>query len=320
MTGNNSKGIAGVNWHTKILPIQALDDDSYGDTLSVGRSIFYAIEQGADVINLSLGTLYEDDYVREAIEAATKAGIIVIAASGNDGCECILYPARYAEVIAVGALNTSNSFAGFSAWGAELDIMAPGTSHTTATWTTGNQTSAYVGGVAGTSFAAPMIAGLAALMVSQQSSITPLQIIAALTENTTQLGTTATSIRDARFGFGGVNALASLQRVITAKHEVQAYSFNPIAVGAFLTPIAPKETPGQYLIQACQRPTTPIYELVKSSGRFFTISKPEARRAQELGYSRSLFAYGCLHQPLDTYDVLRGIDIFKEFRNIYIKL
>ncbi|MGH8463015.1 MAG: S8 family serine peptidase, partial [Pseudomonas sp.] len=54
-TGNNAKGIAGVDWRTKILPIQALDDDSYGDTLGVGRAIRYAAAQGADVISLSLG-------------------------------------------------------------------------------------------------------------------------------------------------------------------------------------------------------------------------------------------------------------------------
>ncbi|HSH55209.1 MAG TPA: S8 family serine peptidase, partial [Candidatus Limnocylindrales bacterium] len=165
-TGNNAKGIAGVDWGTKIMPLQALDDDSYGDTRSVGRAINYAVKQGVDVISLSLGSDSPDPYVETAVQAATAAGILVLAASGNDGCDCISYPARYSEVIAVGALNTSSLPASFSSFGAGLDILAPGTSITTSTWSNTNPTSAYASGVSGTSFATPLAAGLATRLLS----------------------------------------------------------------------------------------------------------------------------------------------------------
>lgn len=317
-TGNNGRGIAGVDWSVKILPIQALDDDSYGDTLSVGRAIYYAIARGVDVINLSLGSAGQDPYVRGAVEAATKAGILVVAASGNDGCECISYPANYPEVLAVGALDTNNNYASFSSWGNELDIMAPGTSYRTAYWTNANQTNAYVSGVAGTSFSSPFIAGLATRIKSQRANTTPLQLIAALTESTNNLGTTTTS-HDKRYGFGGSNAASTTNRITVATHEIQTYQLDPIAVGSYLNPANPLERSGNYLVKSCLKPSTPVYELIRSSERFYTISKVEARSARSNGFSQTFFGYGCLQQPHDTQDVIRSINLLKEFRNIYTK-
>lgn len=318
-TGNNGRGIAGVDWSVQILPIQALDDDSYGDTLSVGRAIYYAISRGVDVINLSLGSAGQDPYVRGAVEAATKAGILVVAASGNDGCECISYPANYPEVLAVGALDTNNNYATFSSWGNELDIVAPGTNYRTAYWTSGNQTTAYVNGVAGTSFSSPLVAGLATRIKSHRANATPLQLIAALTESTNHLGTTATTILDKRYGFGSTNAAQATARMTTAVHEVQTYQFDPVAVGSYLNPSLPVEKTGSYLIKSCTKPSTPVYELVKNAERFYTISKVEARSARSASYNQSLFGYGCLQQPHDTQDIIRSINLLREFRNIYAK-
>lgn len=318
-TGNNGRGIAGVDWSVKILPIQALDDDSYGDTLSVGRAIYYAISRNVDVINLSLGSAGQDSYVRGAVEAATKAGILVIAASGNDGCECISYPANYPEVLSVGALDTSNNYASFSSWGNELDIMAPGTSYRTAYWTNANQTSSYVSGAAGTSFSSPFVAGLATRIKSQRSSATPLQLIAALTESTNNLGTIATTNHDKRYGFGGSNAQTATNRMGSAVHEVQTYQLDPITVGTYLNPSNPLEKTANYLVKSCTKPTTPVYELIRSSERFYTISKVEARIARNSGFVQTLFGYGCVQQPHDTQDIIRSINLLKEFRNIYSK-
>lgn len=321
-TGNNAKGIAGSDWGTKILPIQALDDDSYGDTLSVGRSIYYAIEQGADVINISLGTAFQDDYVREAVEAATAAGIIVVASSGNDGCECIVYPARYPEVLAVGALDTNSNYAGFSSWGAELDLMAPGTNITSATWTSGNQTAAYASGLAGTSFSSPMVAGMLTRMLSHQPSATPLQIIGGVTETLNRLSLSATTPHSNRFGFGTLHANQAVQRMTTPQHQVQTYAFTPVQTGKYLDENQPTETAGDYSVHRCPAgiPTTPLYELKKSSRQFFSISRVENRNAVAQSFSSGLFSYVCIKQPHDTADMIRQIDLFREFRNIYIKL
>ena len=133
-TGNNGVGIAGVNWSAKILPLQALGDDGSGNTLSVSRAIRYAADQGVDVINLSLGSNFEDSYLRQAVQYALSKGAVVVAASGNDGCDCLSYPANYPEVVAVGATRSDGSVAGFSSYGDNLDLVAPGSSMYLPAW------------------------------------------------------------------------------------------------------------------------------------------------------------------------------------------
>ena len=320
-TGNNAKGIAGANWQTKILPIQALDDDGYGNTRSVGESIYYAIEQGADVINISLGATYQDDYVREAIEAATAAGITVVAAAGNDGCDCVSYPAKYPEVIAVSALDEAGGLASFSSWGSAVDIIAPGTNYTLPGWSSTNQTSRYVSGVAGTSFSSPLVAGMAALVKSHQPSAQPLHIIAALNETTSRTGLTMSGARSPYYGFGKLDAFALRSRMTSTRHTAQAYALSPVNAGNYFSG-EQLENAGAYAVQDCQsdRGNIPVYELKNASSTFFSISEVEVRHAGWRGYAPTSFAYACLRQPQDTADVVRTINIFREFKNISSKL
>jgi hypothetical protein len=320
-TGNNGKGIAGANWATKILPIQALDDDSYGDTLSVGRAIYYAAEQGADVISISLGSDLADDYVQEAIHAAIERGSVIVAASGNDGCNCIVYPAHYPEVVAVGALTTANQPANFSSWGDTLDILAPGTQMTSTSWRSDNGTSAYVSGANGTSFATPIVSGLMARLLSQQPSATPLQLIAALTENTNRLSLSPDTPHSATYGYGAIDAQKATNRMSIPVHNLIAYALLPISTGQY-PGLTTSEIAGNYAVQACQNTiaTTPIYELIKGTTRFFSISDTEVWKATHAGYNAQLFGQSCLQQPHDTADTIRDINVYAEFRNIYDKL
>ena len=303
-TGNNAKGIAGVDWGTKILPLQALDDNSYGNTLTVGRAIRYAVAQGADVISLSLGSGLPDAYVEEAVRAAIAAGIVVVAAAGNDGCDCMLYPARYPEVVAVGALNTSSQRASFSSWGSNLDIVAPGSQIGTPTWQVANGVSTYASNVAGTSFAAPMVGGLMTRLLSQQPGATPLQLIAALTENTNRLALPPAVPHDATLGFGALNAAAASQRMATPRASPQLYAFEPVSKGNYLSSAgAHAEAPGAYLAYQCEAGSigsTPVYELIKANSTFFTVSKAENNIAKNAGYASTAFAHACLQQPHDT--------------------
>jgi subtilisin family serine protease len=325
-TGNNGKGIAGSDWGTKILPLQAMDDDSYGNTGSVGKAIYYAITQHADVISLSLGSSEPDALVEEAVRAASAAGIVVVAAAGNDGCDCMVYPARYPEVVSVGALNASSQRASFSSWGDNLDIMAPGTNMTSSVWGADNPTTAYASGVNGTSFSAPMVSGMMTRMLSQQPNATPLQLIAAVTENTNRLALAATTPHDILLGFGTLDAAKASQRMTLPTTSLQVYSFDPVSHGNYL-PSQPgqpwpyeKQAPFQaYQCSGGTVGTTPIYELAKAGGSFFTVSPAEAGSAISRGYTRNLFAYGCLSQPQDDVGAVRNINIYKEFRNDYSK-
>lgn len=319
-TGNNGKGLAGVDGGTKILPIQALDDNGYGDTLSVGKAILYAIEQGADVISLSLGSTSPDDFVQEAVQAAAAAGIVVVAASGNGGCECMVYPANYPEAVAVGALDTSSQRASFSAWGQNLDLMAPGTSINSASWQSSNQTSAYASGVNGTSFAAPMVAGMFTRLLSHQPQATPLQLIAALGENTNRLNLNPQIPRDNTLGYGALDAAKATSRMTTGKNSNFLYSFTPLSKGNFMNPAQPSEAIGGYLSYYCENgtiPATPIYEVQKTGSHFFTISPSEMSKALGTAYQAGIFGHACLQQPHDTAANVRGLDLFREFRNIY---
>lgn len=322
-TGNNGTGIAGVDWNTKILPIQALDDDAYGDTLSVGRAINYAVSQGADVINLSLGSNLPDSYVEQAVKAAVAAGAIVVAAAGNDACDCMVYPANYPEVVAAGALDSNNQLASFSSWGKNLDILAPGTNITTSTWSVGNPTNALATGVNGTSFSAPILSGLFSRLRSIQPNSKPLQLIAALTENTNRLTIPTTTAQDSRLGYGSLDALRATQRVITPYNPVILYSFTPVSKGERLNPQQPADKPGNYAVHQCADATfagTPVYELTKGSDKFFTISDSENKNAIAAGYTSSIFTHGCLQQPQDMPVSARNINIFREFRGLYPKL
>lgn len=321
-TGNNSKGIAGVDWETKILPIQALDDDSYGHTVSVGRSIRYAASQGADVISLSLGTPYHDQFVRNAVRDAIAAGSIVVAASGNDGCECIVYPANYPEAIAVGALNSSMEPAWFSSWGSNLDIMAPGVSLATTTWSVSNPTSAY-DSASGTSLATPVVSGMLTRMLSHQPDASPLQMIAALTENTNRLTISSTTARTNTLGYGALDSHKATQRLLTPYNPTQLYALSTVSNGTLLTPESPAEINKPLRTYQCQlgkTGSTPIYDLTKQSLRLFTASPAEKQRALELGYTTSTLSHSCVQLPHDQPLHIRSLSILREFKNLNDKL
>lgn len=319
-TGNNGRGLAGIDWNTKILPIQALDDDSYGDTLSVGQAILYAASRGADVINLSLGSDLSDDYVEEAIQTAIALGSVVVAASGNDSCNCIIYPANYPEVIAVGALDSTNNPAWFSSWGTNLDILAPGVNINSATWTSSNGVSAYTSGINGTSFAAPMVAGTLTRLLSQQPAAKPLQLISALTENTNRLSLTLNVPVSPTLGSGALDSAKATIRMATPNNSSILYLFNPVSAGNQLAAGQSAEIPGALTAHTCSDGvvgSTPIYELIKNGSHFFSISSSEASQAARIGYSRNIFARACLQQPHDTLSNFRSLNLFSEFRNIY---
>jgi hypothetical protein len=318
-TGNNGKGIAGVDWGTKILPIQAIDDDLYGDTLSVGQAILYAARQGADVISLSLGSDQPDEYVQDAVRTAVAAGSVVVAASGNGGCECMVYPANYPEAVAVGSIDANNQRASFSAWGANLDVVAPGTQINTSTFLWYNQTAGYANGVNGTSFSTPMVSGLLTRLLSQRPDALPLQLIAALTESTNRLSLSPAQPLDKFLGYGALDAVKATTRMTTPNTAGLLYTFKGISDGSYLDPAHPDETPGTYEARDCDAgtvPTTPVHQLSKGASRFFSLSNSENTAAQLAGYTSSLFTRLCMRQPHDTATIVRTLEAPSEFRNL----
>ena len=176
--GNNGIGTSTLSWNNTIMPLQALDDDGSGYTSGVAAAVYYAVDNGASVINMSLGGDVDDPTLAQAVRYAYDNDVVVVAAAGNcgsgteEGCDstkpgAMSYPALNPHVVAVGATNSSGNRAGFSSYGPGLDVMAPGSgSMVSPMWLSSNQTSAYATTLYGTSFASPLVASYAGLLKS----------------------------------------------------------------------------------------------------------------------------------------------------------
>jgi len=203
---DNGIGIAGVAAGASILPVRVLDSTSSGDALAGARGIVYAADRGAHVINLSLGYRAESDALHAAVQYAHASGAVLVAAAGNSPGSPVPVPARYAEVIAVSATDHFDRWASFSTFGPEIAVSAPGYN----VWTT-EDTNFNPGGYddeLGTSLAAPMVAGVAALIREANPLLTPPQVAAILGASAADLGEPGW---DERFGHGRVNARAALE-------------------------------------------------------------------------------------------------------------
>lgn len=158
---NNRRGVAGIAPRVKILPVRVLDADGDGSLDQVANGIIYAANQGAKVMNLSLGAPYDAYTLRRAIEYAWSRGCIIVAAAGNDGSNTPNYPAAYPSVISVASVDQNDRKSQFSNYGLSVDVAAPG-SDILSTYHNG-----YYAYLSGTSMAAPHVAGLAGLLASQ---------------------------------------------------------------------------------------------------------------------------------------------------------
>ncbi len=197
--GNNSTGVAGVDWKARILPVKVLDAQGSGYDSDVAAGIRYAADHGAKVINLSLGSPDYSYTLEEAVNYAYNQGAVVVAASGNSGSS-VNYPAACDRAIAVGALDSGDKLAYFSCQGPEIDLVAPGVSIL-------STLPGSYGKMSGTSMASPVVAGCASLVLAANPGYSPAQVKKALEAGATDLGPTGF---DNGYGNGKVNAYAAL--------------------------------------------------------------------------------------------------------------
>jgi thermitase len=195
--GDNGKGVAGACWSCLIMPVKVLNANGSGTALDIARGIRFAAEHGANVINMSFVLSAPDGTVEAAITYAEELGVLVVAAAGNSGGAETTYPASYPGVLSVAATDPGDQPYSWSTRGPWVTLAAPGCTISTALG----------GGIApfcGTSAAAPLVAGLAALAYSTSWRSTP-DIAAALEQTATPL--------PGIVGSGRVDALRLLQRV-----------------------------------------------------------------------------------------------------------
>lgn len=223
--GDNGVGTTAISQQVSVMPLQVMDDAGSGYSNDVAEAIYYAVDNGADVINMSLGTSGNDPTVEAAVEYAYDNDVVVVAAAGNCGYvgadgPCtgqvtgyITFPANNDKVIAVGATTSSNARAYFSSYGERLDIVAPGYGTfvypTVAYSDPGglNVTNAYSSALAGTSYSSPIVASTAALIKSIRPDTSVGDMRALLLGNTQQLGGT---LYTTSFGHGLLNVSKSI--------------------------------------------------------------------------------------------------------------
>lgn len=171
---NNGVGIAGVAWTAKVMPVKVLDSTGQGSDTNVIKGIRWAADHQAKIINLSLGGPGDSPALHDAVKYAVGKGALVVAAAGNSGSDEPEYPAAYPEVVAVAATDSQGAVTDFSTHGDWVDLAAPGWG----IWST-DRFGEYDFGD-GTSFAAPIVSGVAVLLRTQNPTWTPAQIAARL--------------------------------------------------------------------------------------------------------------------------------------------
>lgn len=202
--GDNGLGFVGAAWGASVLPVKVLDGAGHGNDATVAEGIRWAAEQGADIINLSLGGPGSSTTLRDAMAYAVGLGSVVVVAAGNDGSAVAQYPAAYAPeiegVVAVGATDSWGSLTEFSSWGDWVTLAAPGFD----IGFPGADGDYYMGD--GTSFAAPYVSGAAALLVAQGAS-GPAAVEASLTSTARDAGPRGV---DPYYGHGVLDVAAAL--------------------------------------------------------------------------------------------------------------
>ena len=184
--GDNGRGIAGYCWECRILPVRVLDEDGFGDASTVSSGLRWAVDQGADVINLSLAGPDTSQALASSVAYARMNGAIVVAAAGNQtesgqNLTARQYPAATSGVVAVAGVDERDDIESWSFRGSWVDVAAPGCVSTTVPG------GSYTDGC-GTSFASPAVAGILGLARSLAPAVPAIDIEAALLETAVSIG------------------------------------------------------------------------------------------------------------------------------------
>lgn len=197
---DNGYGIAGISGKSKLLAVKVMNSSGSGTYSTMIKGIEYAVSNGANVINMSIGGRTVSTALKLAVDNAISSGVTVVAAAGNEGSTSLSYPAAFENVIGVGAVDFYNNKTSYSNTGQGITLMAGGSARVATTTT-------YIGTASGTSFASPYVAGLVALMYSSNAEVTPSMIFDALAKGALDLGIPG---YDTTFGYGMVDMGKSL--------------------------------------------------------------------------------------------------------------
>ena len=296
--GNDGLGLTGINWRVRIRPVRVLGVGGVGSSYDVAQGILYAAGLPADngagghvqapsaarIINLSLGSPGPSAAERDAVEAAAAAGVLIVASAGNAANADPHYPAGFPQVLSVSAVGPDGQLASYSSYGPTVGIAAPGgdfakgggsfmVASTVWDFAAGRPAYAYA---QGTSMAAPHVAGVAALLLAREPTLTGEQLRDRLTRFAVDAGAPG---RDDQYGAGIVNARNSLTSSLAPLRELYASLYD--AVTGRLVKTVKAEEGGTYRITAVE------------DGSFFVFAGEDEERDGAIGVpGRRLGAFG----------------------------
>jgi type VII secretion-associated serine protease mycosin len=208
---NDGYGMAGITWSDKVLPVKIMSREGTGSTADLAAGIIYAADKGADVINMSVGGFPYLTSIQNAVNYAWNKGAVLVGAAGNNRREEVFYPASYDNVVSVSATQVNDEFSNWSSWGPKVDVSAPGSSVLVTNCYTctygGHDTWGSHTYISGTSFAAPNVSGVVALIRARYPSYTPQQVVDRLRNTSDDKGYAGW---DSKYGRGRVNAARAL--------------------------------------------------------------------------------------------------------------
>ncbi|MFN2114584.1 MAG: S8 family serine peptidase, partial [Anaerolineae bacterium] len=237
-TGNNT-GLASIGRDTVLMPVKVTDDNGNTSYSRISAGVVWAVNNGADIINVSAGGTVDLNNLRNAMLNAYDAGVLVVAAAGNGGGSALFYPAAYTTTMAIGATNASDERLSYSNYGSWLTMMAPGSSIDTTNWS-GNGYGDYLS-AGGTSLAAPHVAGVAALLMDVRPDLSHTDVWELLETTAVDLGDTGF---DEIYGHGRVDADEAVRQAgyyLTAT-PTEAATESATATPPTATPMPPTAT------------------------------------------------------------------------------
>ena len=195
-----------ISPESQIMPLRALGPSGKGNTFAIAKSIYHAIRFDADVINMSFGSYHDSYLLRSACQNALDAGIVLVAAGGNDSTVSPIYPAAYPGVIGVSAIDNDGFAADFSNYGSSIDICAPGVD-IYSTLTGGYEWGTWTG----TSFSTPQVAAACAMIRSVNPGFTVDEIRTHLCMTAQRdLGPGTIDVPDPYYGYGRLDVAGAI--------------------------------------------------------------------------------------------------------------
>jgi thermitase len=206
---NNSMGVSGVTWLNPIMPLVVLNSSDFALYSDIASAINYAANHNVRIINISISGTSSSSTIQSAVDYAWNKGSIIFAGAGNNSSSALGYPAACNHVVAVSATESNDTLSSFSSYGSWISLSAPG--NNILTLSNGGGYSTWYG----TSFASPIAAGVAALMLSANSNLSADQVVNLIEQNSDDIGAPGF---DSSFGWGRVNAA----RAVAAAQSAQA--------------------------------------------------------------------------------------------------